>query len=132
MACWRTPSTLVTQFSIGSAEVVVTPPRLPCYSLGIRFQSDDMVKRFLASRCTGFYAAVIREGKVDAGDEIVAMARDPNAVPVSEITRLYIAKRYGDQEMNSVRRALGVATLPQSWKNYFQQRRKPLPGLGIC
>jgi MOSC domain-containing protein YiiM len=52
------------RFSIGSAEVVVTQPRLPCYKLGVRFQSDDMVKRFLASGRTGFYFAVTREGEV--------------------------------------------------------------------
>src|SRR5262249_21160544 len=43
------------RFSIGSAEVVVTQPRLPCYKLGVRFEADDMVKRFLASARTGFY-----------------------------------------------------------------------------
>jgi MOSC domain-containing protein YiiM len=48
------------QLAVGSAETVVTQPRLPCYKLGIRFQSDDMVKRFLASRRTGFYLAVRR------------------------------------------------------------------------
>ena len=81
------------RFSIGSAEVVVTQPRLPCYKLGVRFQSDDMVKRFLASGRTGFYLAVSREGEVGAGDEIGMIGRDPNGVPVSEITRLYIAKQ---------------------------------------
>src|SRR6476620_4053644 len=40
---------IVDRFSIGTAEVVVTQPRLPCYKLGIRFQSDQMVKQFLAS-----------------------------------------------------------------------------------
>ena len=66
------------RFSIGSAEVIVTQPRLPCYKLGIRFQSDDMVKRFLDSRRTGFYAAVTREGEVGAGDDIKMTARDTN------------------------------------------------------
>src|SRR6267143_2614455 len=46
------------RFSIGTAEVVVTQPRLPCYKLGVRFGSDDMVKRFLASGRSGFYVAV--------------------------------------------------------------------------
>ena len=110
------------QFSIGSAEVMVTQPRLPCYKLGIRFQSDDMVRRFLASGRTGFYFAVTREGDVGAGDEIRAIARDPEAVPVSEITRLYIAKRFGDDDVTSVRRALRVAALPESWKAYFRER----------
>jgi MOSC domain-containing protein YiiM len=110
------------QFSVGSARVVVTQPRLPCYKLGVRFQSDDMVKRFLASGRMGFYLAVTREGEVGAGDEVKVIGRDANAVPVGEITRLYIGKRYGVDELNSVRRALQVAALPESWKEYFRER----------
>lgn len=110
------------RFTVGSAEVVVTQPRLPCYKLGVRFESDDMVRRFLASGRTGFYLAVTREGDVGAGDEINVICRDDNAVPVSEITRLYIAKRYDDHDVRSVRRALRVAVFPQSWKGYFRER----------
>jgi MOSC domain-containing protein YiiM len=110
------------QLSIGSAEVIVTQPRLPCYKLGVRFQSDDMVRRFLASARTGFYFAVTQEGEVGAGDEIAVIARDPNRVPVSEVTRLYIAKSYGQAEVSSIQRASRVKALPESWKAYFQQR----------
>ncbi len=110
------------RFSVGSAEVIVTQPRLPCYKLGVRFQADDMVKRFLASGRTGFYVAVTREGEVGAGDEIKVLARDPNVVPVSEITRLYIAKSWADDDVASLRRALRVAALPESWKGYFRER----------
>jgi MOSC domain-containing protein YiiM len=109
------------RLSVGSAEVVVTQPRLPCYKLGIRFGSDDMVRRFLASGRTGFYLAVIREGEVGSGDEMEVIARDPNAVPVSEVTRLYVAKRLGDQDIASLRRALQVEALPESWKEYFKE-----------
>jgi MOSC domain-containing protein YiiM len=80
------------------------------------------VKRFLASARTGFYFAVTREGEVGAGDEIELIARDPNAVPVSEITRLYVARRYSDPDLASLARALRVAALPESWKQYFQER----------
>jgi MOSC domain-containing protein YiiM len=110
------------RFSVGSAEVVVTQPRLPCYKLGVRFQSDDMVRRFLASGRTGFYLAVSREGEVGAGDEIKVISRDDHAVPVSEITRLYIAKRYDDGDVKSLRRALRVGALPDGWKQYFGER----------
>ena len=109
-------------FSVGSAEVIVTQPRLPCYKLGVRFQSDDMVKRFLASGRTGFYLAVTREGEVGADDDIKTTNRDPNGVPVSEITRLYLAKRYAHDDAASVHRALRVAALPESWKEYFRER----------
>jgi len=109
-------------FSVGSAEAVVTQPRLPCYKLGVRFQSDDMVKRFLASGRSGFYLAVTREGEVAAGDQIKPIAQDPNAVPVSEITRLYITKRFTAEDADSLRRALQVAALPDRWKDYFRER----------
>ena len=110
------------RFTVSSAEVIVTQPRLPCYKLGIRFGADDMVKRFLASGRTGFYLAVTREGEVAAGDEIALISRDANAVPVSEITRLYIAKRFAPEDLDVLRRAMNVDALPESWKQYLQER----------
>jgi MOSC domain-containing protein YiiM len=114
------------RFSVGSAEVVVTQPRLPCYKFGLRFESDEMVKRFLASARTGFYLTVIREGEVGAGDEIKLIARDVNAIPVSEITRLYVAKRFGEDDVTSVRQAMRVAAFPESWKSYFLERLRKM------
>jgi MOSC domain-containing protein YiiM len=110
------------RFSVGSAEVVVTQPRMPCYKLGIRFQMDDMVKRFLISGRSGFYLAVTREGEVGAGDEMTPLSQDPNAVPISAISHLYIAKHYSDDDRNLLHRALRVAALPESWKEYFRER----------
>src|SRR5579859_1465328 len=110
------------RFAVGTAEVVVTQPRLPCFKLGVRFGSDDMVRRFLASGRSGFYLAVTREGQVAAGDPILPISQDPQAVPVSEITRLYIAKRYDPADIASLRRVLQVPAVPESWKQYFRDR----------
>jgi MOSC domain-containing protein YiiM len=107
---------------IGSAEVVVTQPRLPCFKLGIRFEADDMVKRFLLSRRMGFYLAVLREGEVGAGDKITITSRDPDSLPVPWITRLYVAKNYTGEEIAAVKQLLTLAALPDSWKAYFSER----------
>lgn len=115
------------RFSVGSAEIIATQPRLPCYKLGIRFQSDWMVKRFLASARTGFYFAVAREGEVGAGDEIELLSRDPRAVPVSDITRLYVAKSFTGEDAAVLQRALKVAAFPESWKSYLRARFAELP-----
>jgi MOSC domain-containing protein YiiM len=117
------------ELAVGSAEVVVTQPRLPCYKLGLRFESDDMVKRFFVSGRTGFYLAVNREGEVGPGDEVRVINRDPNGVRVSEITRLYAEKRYSDADLGWVQRALRVAALPQRWKEYFRRRLEQIPAL---
>lgn len=109
-------------FAIGSAEVVVTQPRLPCYKLGIRFRMDDMVKRFLASGLTGFYLAVRREGEVGAGDEIISLGREPDSIPVSAITRLYIARSYSAEDLALIHQALKLNALPESWKQWLRER----------
>jgi MOSC domain-containing protein YiiM len=116
------------RFRVGSAEVVVTQPRLPCYKLGVRFGADDMVKKFMASGRTGFYLAVTSEGEVGAGDEIAAIAKNENAVPVSEITRLYITKRFANDDVKSLQRAMKVAALPEDWKDYFSERLQKMNG----
>lgn len=83
------------RFRIGSAEVVVTQPRLPCYKLGIRFGRADMVKRFMASGRTGFYFAVLKEGEVGAGDPIELISREEGSVTIVEMVR---ARRKRERE----------------------------------
>ena len=112
------------RFSVGTAEVVVTQPRLPCYKLGIRFGNDEMVKWFLASGRTGFYLAVTREGEVGAGDEMRLIGREAEPVAVSEITRLYLAKRFDGEDLRQVERAHGLSVLPGSWKEWLGERAK--------
>jgi hypothetical protein len=50
------------------------------------------------------------------------VSRDPHAVSVSEICRLYVANAYSADDVASIRRALRVAALPESWKDYFRER----------
>ena len=107
------------QFSIGSAQVVVTQPRLPCYKLGVRFQADDMVKRFLASGRTGFYFAVTTEGEVGAGDSIELIARADEGLTVADVVNLYTVDA---KNQDLLRRATRSSTLPESWKDYFRKR----------
>jgi MOSC domain-containing protein YiiM len=103
---------------IGSAEFVVTQPRMPCYKLGIRFNRSDMVKRFLQSGRTGFYFAVLREGEVGAGDSIEFLEKDQNNIPVTDVVNLY--RGTANQEL--LRRVSELPSLPNSWREYFRQR----------
>ena len=57
-------------YRIGTALLHVTEPRMPCYKLGIKFGTPDIVARFLKSRKSGFYFTVIEEGTVKPGDRI--------------------------------------------------------------
>jgi len=65
---------------IGTAVLMVTQPRMPCYKLALRFDRDDIIKSFLTSRRSGFYFSVVEEGAVQAGSEVEILSRDPNRV----------------------------------------------------
>ncbi len=107
------------RFRIGSAQVMVTQPRMPCYKLGLRLGRDDMIKRFLASERTGFYFAVVQEGELGRGDRIERTRRHAGGVTVLDITRLYVAEQ---SDLTMLRRAVQVDALPDSWRRYFQHR----------
>jgi len=104
---------------VGSAEFLVTQPRMPCFKLGVRFGRDDMVKRFLRSGRSGFYLAVVREGEVARGNSLEFTGRDEHGVTVADIASLYARDK--DNE-DLLRRAVDVPALPESWKGYFRKR----------
>ena len=113
------------KFRVGSAVVVVTEPRMPCYKLGIRFGRSDMIKRFLGSERTGFYFAVLQEGEVGVGDQIELIEGNKRSVRVSDITQLYTREKHN---IRLLRRAIEIETLPESWRTYFQHRLQKLTG----
>jgi len=107
------------RFQIGEAEVVATQPRMPCYKLGLKFQRPDMIKRFLASRLTGVYFAVVREGMIGAGDSVQLVSRQQSDVRVSDITRLYA---FDKNDTRSLRLAIELEWLPDGWKEHFRKQ----------
>src|SRR4030095_5186157 len=107
------------RFKIRETEVMVTEPRMPCYKLGIKFGRPDIIKRFLASRRTVFYLAVAREGFVSAGDAIELIGREQRDISVADVTRLYAFEK---KDLKGLRRAIGVDSLPENWKGYFQHQ----------
>jgi MOSC domain-containing protein YiiM len=105
-------------FRIGGCELVVSEPRMPCYKLGIRLGRSDVIKRFLASRRTGIYFAVVKEGELTAGDSIELLTRGASGVSVDDITQLY-ASTIRDSKM--LRRVAELEALPDRWRSYFKR-----------
>jgi MOSC domain-containing protein YiiM len=107
------------RYRVGTAELVVTQPRTPCYKLGIRFGRPEMVKRFHRSGRSGFYFAVVREGELGADDPIKRLARDEHGLTVADVVRLYAADE-ADQSL--LERASQHPTLPAGWRDFFRKR----------
>ena len=73
------------RFRAGTAEFAVTQPRFPCYKLGLRFGTMEMVKQFQESGTSGFYLAVEKEGEVESGDSLVLISSNSDNPTVAEV-----------------------------------------------
>jgi MOSC domain-containing protein YiiM len=105
------------RFRIGTAELIVTQPRLPCYKLGVRFGDDQMVKRFMASRRSGIYFKIAKAGELATGDTIERVSRPDESVTIGELVAVFA----GDTEdPDIIRRALAAEDLPPFWKEEFR------------
>jgi MOSC domain-containing protein YiiM len=107
---------------IGTAELVVTQPRMPCNKLCIRFGEPRMVRRFLQSRRTGFYFAVEREGDAGAGDTIEWISRSERRLSVEDVVALYAAD---SPDRALLENASGHPSLPAAWRDYFRKLLSP-------
>jgi MOSC domain-containing protein YiiM len=103
----------------GTAEFVVTQPRLPCFKLAARVGRLDMVRRFTRAGRPGFYLSVAREGTISPGDGMTL-------VPVGEpsVTVRDVASLYGKDgvDLDLLRRAAELRFLPGSWRRDFLKR----------
>jgi MOSC domain-containing protein YiiM len=105
------------QIGIGTAIFQVTQPRLPCFKLAAKFQRDDIIKRMLDSRRTGFYLRVLQEGWIQSGDSLLVLESDAAHLTIREITDLYLNK---NPNRSSIERILSVQALAQSWREHFK------------
>lgn len=115
------------KYKVGSATVMVTQPRMPCYKLGIKFGRGDILRRFLQSGRTGFYFSVLEEGEVGVGDQLELPQKNNEGVKVSDITRLYVSDKH---DAALLRRAIETEALPENWRGYFLERLKKLENKG--
>ena len=106
------------RYRVGTAELVVTQPRMPCYKLEVRL-GQGMVKRFLESRRSGFYLAVEREGEVGAGDAIERLARNETRLTIADVVTLYATDSANQPLLES---ASAHPSLPAAWREYFRKR----------
>ncbi|HEX4659188.1 MAG TPA: MOSC and FAD-binding oxidoreductase domain-containing protein [Streptosporangiaceae bacterium] len=114
------------RFRVGEAVFEVTQPRVTCYRVGIRMDDPRFPALLISHHRPGFYLRVLREGAVQAGDEIVQVAAGAEAMTVAEVDALLYLPGHSRQQ---VLRALRIPALPDSWKASFRAMLEQ-PGAG--
>jgi MOSC domain-containing protein YiiM len=107
------------RFAIGTAELMVTQPRTPCFKLGIKFARPKIVKEFLRSERSGFYFAIVRPGDIARGDAITLVHEEPSSMTVTELVRLGVD---AEADPAVLRRAIEMPGLAEVWREEFRER----------
>jgi MOSC domain-containing protein YiiM len=110
------------RLEIGTASLMVRQPRVPCYKLAAKFHRPDILARFLRSGRSGFYFSVEREGTVTAGDSFEFLSREPQAITIAEMNRLFSEDKYNRELLE---KAIATSALPEDWRDYLLKR---MPG----
>ena len=104
------------RYGIGSALFEVTQPRVTCYRVGIRMNEPRMPALLTSSGRPGFYFRVLKEGEVEAGDEIVKVEEGKERMSVAEVNALlYLPPHPRDR----LERASQIAALSPGWRSSF-------------
>jgi len=117
---WLTSVRIGDRFQIGDAVVAANEPREPCFKLGVQMSDQSFLKRFREAGRTGAYFTVITEGKLQAGDSIVALeAGDPANITIAELHDLYVN---GRADRDRLAAALAGPDMTDGWRDWIDRR----------
>ena len=104
------------RWRVGSVELEVCQPRLPCNKLALRMGEPLMVKRFAQASRPGAYLRILREGSLGAGDVIEVLSRPAHGITVREVSDAILL----DETL--LVRAAGAPQLPRDLAAWMLER----------
>lgn len=115
-------------YQIGTAVFQVVQPRFPCTKLNVRFGLPDMMERFMEQKRAGIYFKVVKEGAIEAGDEIKLIEPSPYNVTIQAYVDNYYAKGSDKELLTTI---LSIPFLPEGQRKAFESFALLSPGATI-
>lgn len=106
-------------YTLGTATVQVSQPRMPCWKVGRRWERPDLPGEMTKTGRTGFYLRVLTEGEVGAGETLTLRERPLPEWTVARLnTALYLDKNNAEADQYLSRLPL----LAEAWRRTFRRR----------
>lgn len=115
------------RYRIGEAVFEVSQPRVTCYRLGIRMELPEMAALLVSHGRPGFYLRVLKEGKVQEGDEVEQVASAEDSMTVADINDLLYKPGHPRDRLE---RALRILALSPGWRRSFRSLLEQSPKNG--
>jgi MOSC domain-containing protein YiiM len=105
------------RWRIGTVELEVCQPRLPCFKLGARMGDPRFVRRFAEASRPGAYLRIVTEGSLSAGDEIDVVSRPSHGVTMALMSEAILLDH---SRLPEVLAASGALT--DEWRGWIAER----------
>ena len=104
------------EYRFGTAVLMATQPRMPCFKLGIRFNDPLMTKHFFNARKNGIYFKIIQEGSIQKGDGIELAKRSAYNVSIQDVVDNYVLPQ---KDMEKVKLLTEIEIFPEWFRGEF-------------
>ena len=106
-------------FELGGARIRILSARQPCFKLGVKFGSQAVIKQFIKQPYPGAYVGVLKEGKVEKGDEMKFIERPEQSLPLLKVYREFYNS---NRDSEFVREMLENPFLPEEEKDSLRRK----------
>jgi MOSC domain-containing protein YiiM len=110
-------------YKLGEATVQVTQPREPCFKLGVKFETQKIIKQFINQNYPGIYLKVIEKGIVKPKDTMQLIERQHDTLSVVEVWRMLYDHNYNIEDIEF---AINLPYLAESYKTSLLKKLKSL------
>lgn len=80
-------------YKLGSALVQISQPREPCFKLGIKFGTQDILKEFIDHGYPGTYVRILEVGDVKIGDVMELKEESENTLTTKQFYELLFSRK---------------------------------------
>lgn len=105
-----------SRWRVGSAELEVSEPRVPCWKLAYKMEDPAFVRRFTRAGRPGAYLRIVRESDIGANDEIRVISAPSHGMTVGDVFRIYSRDR-GETD-----KLLDIPELSAGWRSWAEHQ----------
>jgi MOSC domain-containing protein YiiM len=100
-------------YALGTARIQLNQPRSPCWKIDAKFGREGITRHIAEQGIAGWYYRVLAPGEAGAGDTLVLLERNADALSLRELHNLVRAHR---PPREALQRAADLPGLNQGWR----------------
>jgi MOSC domain-containing protein YiiM len=106
-------------YRVGDATVQISQYREPCYKLGVKFGTQQVIRQFITHGYGGTYLSILEEGYVDVDQKFTLEDRPVSTLSVADLFQLVHAKEKDPELLGIAAKSKAIPPKKRMWLESF-------------